>query len=464
MNCRTRIALLLGSLLACQAASADVIMHAFNWKYADVTAKASDIAAAGYKVVLISPPLKSSGSEWWARYQPQDYRVIDTPLGNKQTLKTMIDTLSAKGVRVYADVVLNHMANESWKRSDLNYPGTEVLGNYAQNTTYFNAQKLYGDLAVNFLSASDFHPAGCISNWNDPGNVQYWRLCGGSGDTGLPDLNPTNWVVSQQQSYLSDLKALGIKGFRVDAVKHMDNYHLNAVFTPTIISGMHVFGEVITSGGAGNSDYDKFLKPYLDNTSHGAYDFPLFASIRGALAYGGSMSQLYDPGAYGQALPGSRAVTFAITHDIPTNSGFRYQIMNQTDEKLAYAYILGRDGGTPMVYTDHNESNDGSRWVDYYKRADIKAMIKFHNAMVGKPMQMLGSSDCVVAFKRGKVGVVGINKCDTAQDLWVDTYKYEFDWNRTYRDVLDTTQTMKVTAQWHKLTIPARGARMWIEE
>ena len=85
MNCRTRIALLLGSLLACQAANADVIMHAFNWKYADVTAKASDIAAAGYKVVLISPPLKSSGSEWWARYQPQDYRVIDTPLGNKQT-------------------------------------------------------------------------------------------------------------------------------------------------------------------------------------------------------------------------------------------------------------------------------------------------------------------------------------------------------------------------------------------
>lgn len=61
------------------------------------------------------------------------------------------------------------------------------------------------------------------------------------------------------------------------------------------------------------------------------------------------MNQLYDPGAYGQALPGSRAVTFAITHDIPTNSGFRYQIMNQTDEKLAYAYILGRDGGTPMT-------------------------------------------------------------------------------------------------------------------
>ena len=126
MNKKTQLALLLGTLLCCQAASADVIMHAFNWKYADVTAQADAIASAGYKVVLISPPLKSSGSEWWARYQPQDYRVIDTPLGNKQTLKTMIDTLAAKGVRVYADVVLNHMANESWKRSDLNCGDQQV--------------------------------------------------------------------------------------------------------------------------------------------------------------------------------------------------------------------------------------------------------------------------------------------------------------------------------------------------
>ncbi|WP_337841257.1 alpha-amylase family protein [Rheinheimera sp.] len=447
------------------AAQADVILHAFNWNYTEITAKANEIAAAGYKKVLVAPPLKSSGNEWWARYQPQDLRLIDHPRGNKQQLQTLITTLSGLGVEVYADVVLNHMANESWKRSDLNYPGTEQLNNYSANWTYVNNQKLFGDLSQNFLSGSDFHAAGCITNWLDVGHVQYYRLCGGGGDTGLPDLDNNSWVVSQQQQYLQALKNMGIKGFRVDAVKHMTNTHINQVFNSGIKSGVHVFGEVITSGGAGNQEYELFLKPYLDGTGQGAYDFPLFASIRSALSYGGSMNSLVDPGAYGQALAWNKAVTFAITHDIPTNDGFRYQILNSTDEVLAHAYILGRDGGMPMIYSDHGETAalDGYRWQDFYKRADIKNMIRFHNAAQGNGMQVMGYNDCFLLFKRGKKGVVGINKCEQPVDFWVDSYAYEFNWYKNYSDVL-AGNTFNVSSQWFKLTIPGRSARMWLEQ
>ncbi|KUE81128.1 alpha-amylase [Aeromonas schubertii] len=458
--------LVAASLLTAPLAQADVILHAFNWKYADITAQADAIKAAGYKMVLVSPPLKSSGNEWWARYQPQDLRLIDNPLGNKQAIEQLITAMSARGIAVYADVVLNHMANETWKRPDLNYPGQELLGQYAANPTYFERQKLFGDLGQNFLSGGDFHPEGCISNWNDPYNVQFWRLCGGAGDRGLPDLDPNNWVVSQQQAYLKALKQMGFKGFRIDAVKHMSPYQIGAIFTGEITSGMHVFGEVITSGGAGAGDYETFLRPYLDATNHGAYDFPLFASIRSAFSYGGSMNQLADPGAYGQALPGSRAVTFAITHDIPTNDGFRYQILGQQDEKLAYAYLLGRDGGTPMVYSDHGETKDkdGLRWQDYWKRTDLKGMIRFHNAVQGQPQQLIGSGDCFVLFKRGKAGLVGINKCDSEQEYWLDTGKFEMNWNRNYRDVLDASAVVNVQSQWVRLAIPPRSARMWLQE
>lgn len=458
-----KMALLIGTLFLSQNTQADAILHAFNWSYADVTTNADAIADAGYKAVLIAPPLKSSGSEWWARYQPQDYRVIDHALGNKQTLQTMIDTLAAKGVNVYADVVLNHMANESGTRSDLNYPGSTVLASYAASSSYYENQKLFGDLSNNLLSANDFHAEGCISNWSDTYNVQYYRICG-SSDTGLPDLDPNNWVVSQQQAYLTALKSMGIKGFRIDAVKHLSSYQVNAVFTSSIISNMHVFGEVITYGGTGTTEYDTFLEPYLSSTTHGAYDFPLFATIRSAFAYGGSMSSLADPASYGLALSGSRAVTFVITHDIPNNSSFRSQIMDATDETLGYAYIFGRDGGSPMVYSDHNESGDSSRWVDAYKRSDIKAMIKFHNTVQGHGQQLIGSTDCLLLFKRDKAGIVGINKCSSDQDYWVNTSLYELDWNRTYRDVLDSSSTTTVTTQWHKITVPARSARMWIEE
>ncbi len=54
---------------------------------------------------------------------------------------------------------------------------------------------------------------------------------------------------------------MGIKGFRVDAVKHMSDYQINAVFTPEIKQGMHVFGEVITTGGLAAPITSAFSNP-----------------------------------------------------------------------------------------------------------------------------------------------------------------------------------------------------------
>ncbi|ENM3763121.1 alpha-amylase family protein [Vibrio cholerae] len=443
---------------------AEAILHAFNWKYADVTANAAQIAATGYKKVLISPALKSSGNEWWARYQPQDLRVIDSPLGNKTDLQTLIKTLQDYGIEVYADVVFNHMANESWKRSDLNYPGSEVLASYTNQAYYYQQQKLFGDLSHNLFSQNDFHPEGCITDWGNPGHVQYWRLCGGAGDRGLPDLDANAWVINQQRAYLQALKQMGIRGFRIDAVKHMSQYHIDQVFTPEIISGMHVFGEVITSGGQGDGSYDAFLAPYLNNTTHAAYDFPLFASIRAAFSYQGSMSQLHDPQAYGQALPNARAITFAITHDIPTNDGFRYQILNPQDEQLAYAYLLGKDGGTPLIYSDDladHEDKDNGRWANVWNQPSMQHMLRFHNAMQGKAMTVMYSDSCLLLFKRGKEGVVGINKCGESKNVTIDTYQHEFNWYQTYQDTLSDDR-FSVSSRNHTLTIPARVARMWM--
>lgn len=457
----------LSAAIACSlssTANADAILHAFNWKYSDVTKNASQIAAAGYKKVLISPALKSSGNEWWARYQPQDLRVIDSPLGNKSDLKSMIDALKAVGVDVYADVVLNHMANETWKREDLNYPGSEVLQQYAANTSYYADQTLFGNLTENLFSGFDFHPEGCISDWNDAGNVQYWRLCGGAGDRGLPDLDPNNWVVSQQRLYLNALKGLGVKGFRIDAVKHMSQYQIDQIFTPEITAGMHVFGEVITSGGKGDSSYENFLAPYLNATNHSAYDFPLFASIRNAFSYSGGMNMLHDPQAYGQGLEKARSITFTITHDIPTNDGFRYQIMDPKDEELAYAYILGKDGGTPLIYSDNlpdNEDRDNRRWEGVWNRDLMKNMLRFHNQMQGQEMTMLYSDQCLLMFKRGKQGVVGINKCGEERSHTVDTYQHEFNWYQPYTDTL-TGANETVSSRYHTFRIPARSARMYM--
>lgn len=452
--------------------NADVILHAFNWKYKDIEANADIIQKAGYKKVLISPPLKTIGSEeWWGRYQPLDIRVIDNPLGNKNDVSSLIKKLNQYGIDTYADVVLNHMANETFiDNNTLSYPGNVVLQEYQQNKAYYENQKIFGDLSINILSTADFHKPFCIQNWTDVYQVQDGRLCGPAPDRGLPDLNEdSNNVIKNQQDYLKALKNMGIKGFRVDAAKHMSNKQINSVFTPEITNGIHVFGEIITSGGKNTIEYDKFLKPYLENNkTHGAYDFPLFATIRSAFAYGGDMSLLVDPLSRNQALPNDRAVTFTITHDIPTNKEFRYQIMDSTDEKLAYAYVLGRDGGVPMVYSDHNETND-NRWNRYFNQENIKAMIKFHNAMQGGSMKYLSYNQCYILFDRisqdGNIkGIVGINKCNFEQNILLDPKKYSLYKGKNYIDALDNKDIINISNAPFTIRLPPRAAKMWSVE
>lgn len=444
-------------------ASADAILHAFDWHYDDVAAKATEIKDLGYKAVLVAPPLKSNAANcaWWQRYQPQDIRVIDHCKGNKQAFVNMINALNdanpARKVDVYADIVLNHMANERNGATD--FPGSAAVNSYGSNSSYWNNQQLFGNLTQGIFSAADFNPANCISNYNDVWQVQNYRLCGGAGDTGLPDLNPNSWVVQQQRSYLTALKNLGVKGFRVDAAKHMTIWHINEIFTSSIKSGIYLFGEIITSGGAGNNEYDSFLAPYLSYTDHKAYDFPLFNSIRSAFSFGGSLSQLVNPAAYGQALQNSRAVTFTITHDIPTNDGFRYLIMDPTDEYLAYAYVMGRDGGKPLVFSD-STGTDNNRWVNAYKADHIGKMLNFHNRMQGQGMEMLAWNDCAILFRRGQEGVVGINKCGSTQSFNVSTHS-RFYWYRNYRDVLSGGNLVYISGGSYNFSLPARQARMW---
>ena len=455
----------IGLMLGAHSAAADVILHAFNWPYSEVEARAQAIKNAGFKVVLVAPAYKSTGTEWWSRYQPQDYRVIKHSLGDTTSFTSMIRALEVKGVRVYADVVPNHMANEAAQRSDLSYPGSAVLTQYASNTGYYNGLRLFGDLRYNFLGVNDFGPASCIQNYLDVWQVQNWRLCNGAGDAGLPDLIGNSWVISQQQQYLRALKGLGVKGFRVDAVKHMKMVHVNTVFSSDIKSGMHIFGEVITSRGSGDDEHRLFLQPYLNQTDHAAYDFPLHGALRDAFRMGGSMNGLVNPQGAGQALAGSRAVTVTVTHDMPNNPGiFGWMILNADDETLAYAYILGRDGGTPMVFSDHGESRAdlyGQRWRNAYLRSDLKNMIRFHNAAQGNDMQVLSSSDCHILFRRGSRGIVGINKCGSTVNTTVNMNNSVLWWYTNYTDTL-SGNVVNISSSSYTFNLPARKARMWL--
>ncbi|MEM1370239.1 MAG: alpha-amylase family glycosyl hydrolase [Cyanobacteria bacterium P01_H01_bin.15] len=433
-------------------------LHAFNWKYQDIIDNLDTIHEIGYGAILIPPLLYSDpkGDAWWQRYQPKDYRVLLSYLGGKQELEALISACHAKtpGIRVYADLVINHMANEA-REDRLNFPGEAELERYRQDLETFEKNRLYGDLSVGLFSPWDFNQDGDIVNWGRRGEVQYKNL------SGLPDLKESPWILEQQHKTVTALIEMGFDGFRVDAIKHITEPMIDNLADRPEAKDKFWFGEVLTS-----SDYDEevFLWPFLNESWIPAYDFPLFTTIREAFSFGGSLKLLVDPGAYRNALPWYRAVTFVVTHDIPHNDGFRYNILEPQDEHLAYAYILGRDGGVPLIYSDHNESPyevDRDRWFDAYKRPDIAAMIKFHNAVQGQEMAMLYESDMLLIFRRGDQGIVAINKGGSEQ--WAEFNTWGLKNPSTYKDLIHGHE-MALSGNQFTLFVPSRTAQMWLSQ
>ncbi|RJX68931.1 alpha-amylase [Vibrio sinensis] len=420
------------------AQSTDVILHAFDWPYTLVAQRAEAIDRAGYKSVLVSSPMKSKkcpqGTCWWQRYQPQDYRVIDNQLGDTHDFVAMISTLKERGIRLYIDVVFNHMENEADARSNLQYPSDEDLQRYQQQHDYYQSIRLFGDLSQPLFTHLDFVAAFPIEDWRDKWQVQFGRLTGSPVDIGLPTLAANTNVIGQQKEYLLAMKQLGVTGFRIDAAKHMTIEHLQQVWTKDICENVHIFGEIITDGGASKPEYELFLQPFLAKTQLGAYDFPLFKTLYDALQTQGSFTALIDPYHYGLALSESRALTFSITHDIPNNRVFSDLVMDEESEWLANTFILGRDGGVPLIYTDLDTSGilstEGEpRWKDTWRDSRMVSRVMFHNLMHGKAMKVKEANDDLLVFSRGDDGWVAMNKSVRSQSVEITT-------NDTWHDLL----------------------------
>lgn len=435
----------------------DVILHAFNWPYADVAAQARAIAGNGYGAVLLAPPLYSdqNGADWWQRYQPKDYRVVRSFLGGKEELERAIKALHVENVRVYTDLVFNHMANEKGRRDDsYNFPGEAELARYRSERESFERDRLYGDLDVGLFSPWDFNQDGDIHNWNDPHESQEHRL------SGLPDLDLSDWVIEQQRTCLRALNDIGFDGYRIDAIKHLPYDHITRVFQIPEMNGEYVFGEALT---ANDGEENIFLWPLVDSTSISFYDFPLHETLRRVFSPAGTMRELADPAAYRQALPWHRGVTFSITHDIPYNDGFRWQMLDPQDEFLANVYVLGRNGGVPLVFSDHNESAnrygaDRDRWHEAWRRADTAGMIAFHNAVHGMPQRSLFENDGFIVFARGDRGIVAINKTAEWQHPRIRTYGLR---HGLYRCMVHR-HDMQVGGDQFEFAIPPRQAQMWL--
>lgn len=391
-----------------------VMVQLFEWPWKMVGEECEKVLGpAGYSAVQVSPPQEHilHGAAWWERYQPVSYKLISRS-GTEEDFGAMVSRCARAGVDVYADVVLNHM--------------TAGKGTGFGGSAYTHYQ--YGEL----WTYSDFHHCGRngddgIRNFTDLYELQNCELLG------MADLNTGSADVQRKQAaYLDHLLDLGVKGFRVDAAKHMAPADLLGVFGRLKRQSYRVLELILTPGEPVRAqDY----LPVGDLNNFG-YAYEVGAAFRG-----GDLSHL--PELAGKTGIGTDdAVVFLENHDLERRPPADTLLTLHGDpalNRLGLAFLLTWPYGYPAVYSGYSfTDNDAGPPVDGHgfitgacgapftclHRADWVARLVYFRNSTDKNFHATDvwtSGPAVLAFGRGALGHVVLNVDSQLRELAVPT-------------------------------------------
>ena len=316
-----------GSSVTCAAEQPIAIFHAFDEFYDKINV--CDRAKEGYSHIQIAPAQRSNPkqrNEWFYRYQPVEYDKIEGR-GSEEALKKLIDKASSckPEIKVIADVVFNHMASER----------------------EFDLKKDFPE----FSEQDFFHDRRCSIDFNDPNRSRGREVDCSLGD--LPDLDQSRENVRDvHKAHLKKLIGLGIGGFRFDAAKHMSQEVVKEYidFIDTESNGnTWNYLEVIEDGVTGAEAY---------NGIAAVTDFILYNSMKDAFVFGDLRT--FPP----KDVADPRSVTFGENHDtirklnpefaINPNPSAINPYDDRSDAQLATAFVLARESGTPLIFSQDN--------------------------------------------------------------------------------------------------------------
>lgn len=443
-NALTLAALSTFSLSANAQSNGDTFVHLFEWNWTDIGRECTDyLGPKGYKAVQVPPPQEHVSKDynavdedaWWLRYQPMSYSLGNTRSGTEQQFRDMVTACNQAGVDVYVDAVINHMAGDGGNGI------ASSMGRFASQNNY---------PAVPYTN-SDFNNCGKpeISGSDYTNNAYNVRHC---DLVGLDDLKTSSENVrSRIVNFLNGLTAMGVKGYRIDAAKHMEPADIqNIVSRLNPITGtntpVYIFQEVIdkhpgqeaitATEYTGIGDVTEFQ--WADNLGkkfQGLYE-PSFGQ-NGKLA---DLQTIGTP-AWGM-LPSDKAVIFVSNHDDQRGDG-RFAIVDFNDENglnyIAEVYQLAQPYGYPKVMSSYyfyaNEDRSVSRpnvpsnsptggceapygpnrggtegWVCEHRWAGIANMVAFRKATANQPQtHWWDNGGNQIAFGRNGHGFIAIN-------------------------------------------------------
>merc|ERR1719376_118285 len=390
------------------------IVHLFEWHWDTIADECENLLGpAGFGGVQISPPSENrvvDGRPWWERYQPISY-ILNTRSGDRAALSNMIKRCEAAGVGIYADIVVNHMCGVGGS-------GTGTSGSYYDANSYDFPAVPYSGL--DFNDGNCYTSSGSIENFGDADQVRNCKL------VGLIDLNQgKDYVRSKIVEFMNDLIDIGVKGFRVDACKHMWPGDLEAMFgsLKDLPSGGRamIFQEVIDQGG----------EPITASQYFGAGRVTAF---KYGINIGNNKNSIHYLENFGESwgmMPDGSALVFLNNHDnqrghggggslITFEDSYNLKIMNAFMMAWPYGvkrvmssyYFDNSDQGPPGQQRSINaDGSCGNGWVCEHRWTQIKNMAAFAGAAQGQQVaNWWTNSNNQIAFSRGNKAFLAINK------------------------------------------------------
>ncbi|KAG5345668.1 AM4N amylase, partial [Acromyrmex charruanus] len=402
----------------------DGMVHLFEWKWGKIAEECENfLGPMGFGGVQVSPVQENvivKNRPWWERYQPISYK-LNTRSGTAKQFKDMVRRCNNAGVRIYVDVVFNHMTG--------NHDNAKGTGDSTADTHNFN----YPGVPY---SGFDFHVSCPINNYQDAGNVRNCEL------SGLHDLDQSKeYVRDKIVNFLNEIIKVGVAGYRVDAAKHMWPEDLKVIYSRVknlnpkynFPSGArpYVFQEVIDYGGEAVSKYEY-------NSFGAVTEFRYGMELSNALNGKNNLKWFSNWGEAWGLLPSQDALVFIDNHDtqrshpeiLTYKSSKKYKAMIL---QMAVAFMLGHPYGTARIMSsfafdnfDANPPQDskgnlisptinsdntcGNGWICEHRWRQIYNMVRFRNAANNTDVNnWWDNGQNQIAFSRGNAGFIAIN-------------------------------------------------------
>lgn len=338
----------------------DSIVALFGWKWLDIMYEVPFLAQHGYDAIKIYPPQEfalRTDNPWWGIYQPVSYE-LSLFYGTKEDFIKMLDFCHSYNIKVYADLILNHMAH--FTDTESRHIGTNGHEFSKYNYTNLNSDQdsyEFGDFyhfepeSNKQISSEDYGKLESI--WN----LEHYDL------VSLPKLNlDSRHVKSVLRKYTQYLLSLGIDGFRIDAAKH-----LNIKAVEQILFGLRthdgfkpfIYQEYYADMPMGIDSYS-FMKKYFQIGYVTAFKYGEFLS-NAIKNQTNNLQKLveYSFGSSWVNYPDNRTVVVLDNHDTERMMPniLNYKNSENNAYTLAYIFMLAWPFGIPKIMSSFRFNN-----------------------------------------------------------------------------------------------------------